>query len=134
MFSGIKPILIGYFLAITAWVVSFIVPIQSFLIFTVILVFADMISGILAAQYRKEKINSKGLRRTITKCISYYLVILCAQGFVKVFGVTDYLTYAMAFLITITEFKSLVENVEEVTGVNVWTTISGILPKIQSKK
>ena len=93
-----------------------------------------MISGILAATHRKEKIHSKGMRRTITKCISYYLVILAAQGFVNVFGVTDYLTWAMAFLITITEFKSLIENVEEITGVKVWETISGLMPKIQSKK
>ena len=133
MFSGIKNLLTGYFLAVTAWIASFIVPVESFLLFTVCLVFADMITGILAARHRNEKIHSRGMRRTITKCVSYYLVILCSQGFVNVFGVTDYLVWAMAFLITITEFKSLIENVEEITGTKIWETISGFMPKIQKK-
>jgi len=134
MFSSLKGIVYGYSLAVFAWVASFIVPIQSFLVFTVFLVFMDMGSGILAAMKRGDRINSKGLGRTITKCISYYMVILSAQGFVNVFEVTDYLTWAMAFLITITEFKSLIENVEEITGTEIWKTISELIPKIKTGK
>jgi ribosomal protein S8 len=94
----------------------------------------DMASGILAAIKRGEKINSRGLSRTITKCISYFMVILSSQGFVNVFSVTDYLTWAMAFLITITEFKSLIENVEQITGTEIWKTISELMPKIKTGK
>lgn len=131
MFNINKSIVFGYVLALVAWFINELIPVRSFLLLTLLLVFFDMIAGMIAANQRGEQITSKAMRRTITKSISYFLVILGAQGFVKVFGVTDYLVFAMSFLIAITEFKSIVENVESITGASLWGKIIELIPQFK---
>lgn len=111
---------IGYFSAVMGWVTSFVLPISHFLIFTVFLVICDLITGTKAAVHREEKINSKGLRRTVEKILLYFIAILASEGMRYVFIPSVQLAYVAAFAIALTEFKSNIENIETVTGVNIW--------------
>lgn len=104
---------------------SFIMPIASFLYLMVGSVIVDLITGIRAAKKRGEKILSGGLGRTIEKFVVYFLAILLAEGIRKVLSPAIPVTYAVTTIIVVTEFKSVLENVEEVTG----TPILGYLKK-----
>jgi phage-related holin len=114
------------------WVYSLLVPLGAFLIITVWLVVADMVTGIAAAKYRKEPITSRGLRRTIIKMLLYTAAIISAQGMQLVFfnpaGLDAHLAFVVAGLVALTEFKSLLENVEAVTNVPFIARITEILP------
>ena len=61
-------------------IASFIIPIKSFLLFTVFVVFADTVTGIMAAKKRGEEITSKGLYRTSQKCLVYLCGIMIFEG------------------------------------------------------
>jgi hypothetical protein len=70
---------------IGGWLLSKIIPISPFLIFTVILVFCDLVTGIIAAKNRKEKITSFKIRRTVVKIVLYFIAILLAEGMRDIF-------------------------------------------------
>lgn len=98
-------------------------PIQKFLTFTIMLLFCDMITGIILARKQKIKITSSGFRRTINKMIVYFICILMGEGMRVVFMPMVPVTHVVAFTISITELKSIYENAEEYTGVPFWKAI-----------
>src|SRR5687768_11990257 len=51
-------------------------PIKPLLITVEVLVFADLITGVLAARKRKEPIRSAGLGRTVSKMLVYQLAVI----------------------------------------------------------
>ena len=112
------------------YVVSFQAPVQPFLILVVVLVGVDLYTGIKAAKHAGRYKNSKaseGWRRTVNKIVLYFIAILLSEGFVQVFaeGVPYFppLTYIVAFYICSIEFKSNLENISEVTGVDLWLAV-----------
>tara|TARA_R110000868_G_scaffold190426_2_gene434123 strand:+ start:379 stop:783 length:405 start_codon:yes stop_codon:yes gene_type:complete len=106
------------------WVASFFIPIKGFLIFTVFVVFADMATGILAAKKEQQKINSKGLYRTMEKIVVYYCGILIFEGARNTFSLPFNITYMAAFLMAAVELTSISENIKRITGVNLATLIT----------
>lgn len=112
---------LGYLSALAGWLTSFVLPIAPFLAFTVFLVLCDLFTGTKAARVRNEKINSRGLRRTVEKILLYFIAILASEGMRLVFMEPIPVSYVTAFAIAITEFKSNIENIETVTGANVWS-------------
>jgi uncharacterized membrane protein len=102
---------------------SFFLPIQHFLIFTIFVVFADTVTGIIAAKKRKEAITSKGLYRTSQKVVVYYCGIMIFHGASVTFGLPSQIVYSVSFLIAFTELYSISENIKSITGVNLATTI-----------
>ena len=102
---------------------SFFLPIKHFLIFTIFVVFADTITGILAAKKRKEPITSKGLYRTSQKILTYFCGIMIFHGASITFGLPSQIVYSVSFLISFTELYSISENIKVITGVNLATTI-----------
>ena len=106
------------------WIFSFFIPIKGFLIFTVFVVFADMATGILAAKKEQQKINSKGLYRTIEKIVVYFCAILIFEGARNTFSLPFNITYMTAFLIAAVELTSISENIKRITGVNLTTLIT----------
>ena len=102
---------------------SFIFPIQHFLIFTIFVVFADTVTGILAAKKRKEPITSKGLYRTSQKILTYFCGIMIFHGASITFGLPSQIVYSVSSLIAFTELYSISENIKSITGVNLATTI-----------
>ena len=106
------------------WIASFFIPIRGFLIFTIFVVFADMGTGILAAKKEGQKINSRGLYRTIEKIIVYFCAILIFEGARNTFSLPFNITYMTAFLIAAVELTSISENIKRITGVNLTTLIT----------
>ena len=106
------------------WVASFFIPIKGFLIFTIFVVFADMGTGILAARKEEQKINSKGLYRTMEKIVVYFCGILIFEGARNTFSLPFNITYMAAFLMATVELTSISENIKRITGVNLGTLLT----------
>jgi uncharacterized membrane protein len=105
------------------FIASFFIPIKGFLLFTVFVVFADTITGILAARQRGEPITSKGLYRTSQKVVVYFVGIMIFEGAKNTFSLPLNITYMVAFTIATTELYSISENIKSMTGVNIGTLI-----------
>jgi uncharacterized membrane protein len=106
------------------WIASFFIPIKGFLIFTIFVVFSDMATGIIAAKKEGQKINSRGLYRTIEKIIVYFCAILIFEGARNTFSLPFNITYMAAFLIATVELYSISENTKRITGVNLGVLIT----------
>jgi uncharacterized membrane protein len=102
---------------------SFFLPIKHFLIFTIFVVFADTVTGIMAAKKRGEAITSKGLYRTSQKVVVYFVGIMIFEGAKNTFSLPVNITYMVAFTIATTELYSISENIKSMTGVNIGTLI-----------
>jgi uncharacterized membrane protein len=102
---------------------SFFLPIKHFLIFTIFVVFADTVTGIMAARKRGEPITSKGLYRTSQKVVVYFVGIIIFEGAKNTFSLPLNITYMVAFTIATTELYSISENIKSMTGVNIGTLI-----------
>jgi len=102
---------------------SFIFPIKHFLIFTIFVVFADTVTGILAARKRGEPITSKGLYRTSQKILTYFCGIMIFHGASITFQLPSQITYSVSFIIAATELFSISENIKSITGTNIGTII-----------
>lgn len=105
-------------------------PIKSVLIVTGILIFADLITGILAARARKEKITSAGLRRTITKMFVYNLAVVL--GFLvetHMTGAAIPIVKIVAGFIGLTEFLSILENLN---ALGKGQLLKGLIEKLNS--
>jgi hypothetical protein len=97
--------------------VAIFAPVKALIIVTGVLIFADLLTGMLAARKRGEKIKSAALRRTITKCFVYESAVLLGflvenfmlDGFIPVSKIA-------AGLISIVEMKSILENLDAING------------------
>jgi len=102
---------------------SFFLPIKNFLIFTIFVVFADTVTGIMAARKRGEPITSKGLYRTSQKILTYFCGIMIFHGASITFQLPSQITYSVSFIIAATELFSISENIKSITGTNIGTII-----------
>lgn len=120
------------------WLCGQLIPVAHFLAFTMLLVVADLITGTKAAKHRGEKIHSRGLGRSVNKIVLYCIGILLAHGMDQVFfapkGLSFDLVWLVAGLISLTEFKSNLENIASVTGVDVWKGIADLIPRLPLPK
>jgi len=107
-------------------IIEQLVEIRLFVILILLMVVADLITGISAARCRKEKISSWCLRRTINKFSLYTLAIVLSQGMEYVFQIPQ-IVYVVAFYICATEFISNLENIGEVTGTNIAAQIKDVI-------
>ena len=117
--------LIGGAIGSVLW---FVVPIAPFFWLAVGLVIADTITGIIAANKRGEKINSRGFARVLSKIIVYMVSILCCHGVEEVLKIDGYVTYVAVGAIASTELMSVLENTRKVSGANVAAVVRGLLP------
>jgi uncharacterized membrane protein len=102
---------------------SFFFPIKHFLIFTIFVVFADTVTGIIASRKRNESITSKGLYRTSQKVVTYFCGIMIFHGASVTFGLPSQITFSVSFIIAATELFSISENIKSITGTNIGTII-----------
>lgn len=99
-------------------------PIKSVLVVTFVLIICDMISGILAALKRGEKISSAGLRRSVTKFLVYNMAII--TGFLVehyMLSMIFPISKLIAGLISIVELKSILENLNTVNGSDIFKSV-----------
>lgn len=107
---------------------SYIIEVKAFLIIMIILVACDLYTGIKAAQKRGEVIKSWGLRRTTSKMTLYFIAIMLSKGMEVAFNIPQ-LVYICALYVCITEFKSNLENISFVTGINIVDQVMAVFKK-----
>lgn len=110
---------------------AILAPIKSLIISCGVLIIADMITGMLAAKKRKEKINSADMRRTLSKMLVYQIAII--SGFVLEFYMLDKLlpvSKIVSGVIGMVEFKSILENVSTIAGQDI---LKLVVDKLGSK-
>jgi hypothetical protein len=102
-------------LAISA--LSVFLPIKPVLLVSLVLCLVDLVLGVTAAKKRKERISSKGLGRTIVK-IAVYEIAICCGFLVQKYMLSDAtpLVNIIAGLIGATEMKSVLENLDSISG------------------
>jgi hypothetical protein len=94
-------------------------PVKSTMIAIGVLIVADLVTGLIAAITKRERIVSAKLRKTVSKMVTYELAIIA--GFV----LETYLVPDVPFIkiaagvIGMSEAKSLFENIAQITGVDV---------------
>jgi phage-related holin len=114
--------------------VALFMPIKAALISIVALVLLDLVTGIVASMRRKDPITSSGLKRSVVK-IFVYLSVACLAFVVETFLTGDYvpLSKIMSGLIGITELKSVLENIESITGLPILQLLIDKLTQQQSQ-
>lgn len=106
-------------------------PVKAVLLVTGFVIFVDLVTGIMAARKRKEKISSAALRRTISKMVIYQTAIL--TGFLIETYLTGDLapiTKIVASIIGVTEGISIFENLNTLSDNKLFNEI---LKKLGSK-
>jgi hypothetical protein len=100
-----------------AAILAVFAPIKMILITTIVIVFGDLITGLIAAHKRGEPLKSAGLRRTVTK-LAIYLSAICVGFLVETYMLEGYLAVSkiVAGLIGVVELKSLLENLDSING------------------
>ena len=111
---------IGVIFTMFSWISSFIMSVATFLSFTLVIVLVDLYTGRMAAKHRGEAIKSSGYHQSVKKYVLYMLGILISELFIRVFSLPIPLTYMVAGVVALTEIKSIFENIETVTGVDLW--------------
>lgn len=109
---------------------SFVMSVSHFLIFTFVLVLCDMYSGIRKAQHNGEQVNSKGFRRSILKITLFFMAILLSKGMTTVYDLAFNLDYVVSGLIALSEFKSNLENISVITGIDFWSKLVAKFPSL----
>lgn len=83
------------------------------------LIVLDLLWGIRAAKYRKERVTfSRAFRRTMSKTFDYLCWILIASGIALAFD-TKWLEYGILGLVIFNEITSIVSNYFETKGIQI---------------
>lgn len=125
---------IGVIFTMFSWISSFIMSVATFLSFTLVIVLVDLYTGRMAAKHRGEAIKSSGYRQSVKKYVLYMLGILISELFIRVFSLPIPLTYMVAGVVALTEIKSIFENIETVTGVDLWGYVGERLTRLILRK
>lgn len=125
---------IGVIFTMFSWISSFIMSVATFLSFTLVIVLVDLYTGRMAAKHRGEAIKSSGYRQSVKKYVLYMLGILISELFIRVFSLPIPLTYMVAGVVALTEIKSIFENIETVTGVDLWGYVGERITRLILRK
>lgn len=98
-------------------------PIEKTIGTVALLILIDLVSGIVAAKKRNEPITSAGLRRTISKLVIFELS-LCI-GFLAEHYISGSLPFTnlIGSFISLGEMTSVMENLNEISGGSLLTTL-----------
>lgn len=125
---------IGVIFTMFSWISSFIMSVATFLSFTLVIVLVDLYTGRMAAKHRGEAIKSSGYRQSVKKYVLYMIGILISELFIRVFSLPIPLTYMVAGVVALTEIKSIFENIETVTGVDLWGYVGERITRLILRK
>ncbi len=104
----------------------FLLPIAWYLVFTVVLVVADLYTGWRASNMR---FISRGVRKSIDKAIAYFIAILIAHAFDLLYLADGGLivSFAVSSVIASTEMLSIYENIQRQTGTGLLSAVKKFL-------
>lgn len=99
-------------------------PILTILASVVFLVMADLLTGIIKAIKNGEPVQSQNLRLTVIK-LGVYIFIISIAHVVELYLVDGKIPVlsVITSIIGITEFKSVLENLDDISGGNLLGTI-----------
>jgi len=126
---SIKPLIVGVTNAFSPntlitmgipFLIAFFTPITSMLIGVGIFAMADTFTGMWAAKKRGDKIHSRAMGRTITKIIMYSIAIILAHVLQVIFMSWMPIANITAGYIALVEFRSNMENIGEITNIDIW--------------
>jgi len=115
--------------------IACLAPIQAMIIAAGIVIFADLVTGIMAAKKKGEKITSGGLRRTITKMFVFESAIIL--GFIiekYLMGGSFPISKIASGLIAAVEAKSILENLDVIYGGDLFKSLISKLGSINDTK
>jgi len=110
-------------------------PIHAVMISVGFLIVADLVTGMVAAHKRGEKISSAAMRRTISKILVYQLAVI--SGFLlEHYLMGDIMPVAklVGGVIGMVEFKSILENSNTIVGTDIFKSILQKLGSENDKK
>lgn len=102
-------------------ILAIFAPIKAVLITVAVLIAFDFITGIWASKKRGDKISSSAMRRTVAKLLVYQLCVI--SGYLLEKYLLDGVIPAaklIAGVIGIVETKSILENSQSITGMNIF--------------
>lgn len=106
-----------------AWLVGHLVPVAGFMLVGAVLVISDWITGVTAANIKKERITSRGLLKSIRKIALYCLAIVLVVIVEVTFFQTKTIVYVLASYIALVELYSNLENISIITGTNLLAVV-----------
>lgn len=102
------------------YLVFFFAPITAAIVGLGVLIFADVLTGCRAAKLRGEEIRSNRMARTVSKIIFYSIAIILSRVMEVSFMEWIPVAKLTAGYIAVVEFKSNMENIASITGVDIW--------------
>ncbi len=102
------------------YLVFFFAPITTAIVGLGVLIFADVLTGCRAAKLRGEEIRSNRMARTVSKIIFYSIAIILSRVMEVSFMEWIPVAKLTAGYIAVVEFKSNMENIASITGVDIW--------------
>ncbi len=103
--------------AVAVAAIACLAPIQAVLVTVTLLICSDFVLGTFAAKKRGEQVTSASMRRTVSKFLIYEAVVIL--GFLlQHYLMDDIMPVAKicAGAIGLVEFKSILENADELNG------------------
>jgi phage-related holin len=130
-----KALLDKYLIPTIISAASVFAPIKGVIITVGVVIVVDLITGVLAAKKRGEKITSAGLRRSLSKALIYQTAVL--TGFLmEKYLLADIvpITKLVAGAIGAVESISIFENLNTLSGNNLFSKILEVLGSVNDKK
>jgi len=113
-------------------------PVAIALTWMGVFVFIDLVTGLWKAKIKNEAITSKRLGNTITKVVMYFLAIITSRVMDAELLKATFLPFTIAQLaigfFSITEFKSIMENISTILGTDVWKFLRSKIDELRSIK
>jgi phage-related holin len=119
---------LNYFMKVLPEIKQQLFILKPLIICLSFLLLVDFLTGVRKAKALKEKIQSRGFRRTISKMNDYCLAIISSQVFTWMLDLEFTLSYYVAMFVCGIELKSIFENVSQTTGVDIIGYFKGFIP------
>ena len=118
-----QELFVKYAVPVGISIVTFFAPVHIIMSVVGGLLVFDFITGIWASLKRGESISSRRMSRTVGKAVLYQLAIISA--FLLEVGIGGVIPVAklVAGVIALTEGKSLVENLNTISGTNLFKVV-----------
>ena len=121
--------------AAVAFLQEAVLRMVPYAIIAIPLITLDLIYGVKAAKYRKERVRvSTAIRKTVTKSFGYACWIILASTLALSFNL-EWLEWAILGLVFLNELSSIVGNYLETKGLEVsWKAVGAAFSKIFGQK
>ena len=110
--------------------ISYFAPVKEIVHVMLIFIVIDFISGVWAARKRKETLESRKFRKTLTKFLWYTVALILSFMMENTFNLSwSNLSGIIGGFICFIELKSIFENITHITGEPIFMKILGIIRK-----